>query len=92
MIKIPIVETFRWNVSAVERLCGGTSLKQEKLVLDWHRRQQTKAAVKVAIEEILDQLPESYSTEVYQRKCEEVYQHVYESYSSAGRRIYTTAA
>jgi len=68
------------------------TLKQEKLVLDWRRRQQSKAAVKVAIEEILDQLPERYSPEVYQRKCEEVYQHVYESYSGAGRSIYNTAA
>ncbi|MEG4626341.1 type I restriction endonuclease subunit R [Microcoleus sp. w1-18aA5] len=69
-----------------------STLKQEKLVLDWRRRQQSKAAVKLAIEEALDQLPESYSTEVYQRKCQEVYQHVYESYSEAGRSIYTTAA
>ncbi|MBW4647246.1 MAG: type I restriction endonuclease subunit R [Kastovskya adunca ATA6-11-RM4] len=69
-----------------------STLKQEKLVLDWRRRQQSKAAVKVAIEEILDQLPEGYSTDVYQRKCEEVYQHVYESYSGAGRSIYTPAA
>jgi type I restriction enzyme R subunit len=68
------------------------TLKQEKLVLDWRRRQQSKAAVKVAIEEILDQLPESYPTDAYQRKCEEVYQHVYESYSGAGRSIYNTAA
>ena len=68
------------------------TLKQEKLVLDWRRRQQSKAGVKVAIEEILDQLPESYSTEVYERKCEEAYQHVYESYSGAGRSIYNTAA
>jgi type I restriction enzyme R subunit len=67
-------------------------LKREKLVLDWRRRQQSKAAVKVAIEEILDQLPERYSPEVYQRKCEEVYQHVYESYSGAGPSIYNTAA
>ncbi|PSB44852.1 DEAD/DEAH box helicase [filamentous cyanobacterium Phorm 6] len=69
-----------------------STLKQEKLVLDWRRRQQSKAAVKVAIEEALDQLPESYSNEVYERKCQEVYQHVYESYSEAGRSIYTTAA
>jgi type I restriction enzyme R subunit len=69
-----------------------STLKQEKLVLDWRRRQQTKAAVKVAIEDILDRLPESYSTEAYQRKCQEVYQHVYECYSEAGRSIYTTAA
>jgi hypothetical protein len=50
------------------------------------------ADVKVTIEVILDQLPESYPTDVYQRKCEEVYQHVYESYSGAGRSIYNTAA
>ena len=50
------------------------------------------AAVKVAIEEALDQLPESYSTETYQRKCQEVYQHVYECYFEAGFHIYTTAA
>ena len=68
------------------------TLKQEKLVLDWRRRQQSKAAVKVAIEEFLARLPESYSTEAYQRKCQEVYQHVYECYSEAGRSIYTTAA
>ena len=68
------------------------TLKQEKLVLDWRRRQKTKADVKVTIEVILDQLPESYPTEVYQRKCEEVYQHVYESYSGAGLSIYTTVA
>ncbi|MBD2008467.1 hypothetical protein NDI40_06160 [Microcoleus vaginatus ZQ-A3] len=60
-------------------------------MLDWGRRQQTKAAVKVAIEEALDRFPESYSTELYQPKCQEVYQHVYQSYSEAGRCIYTTA-
>jgi len=69
-----------------------STLKQEKLVLDWRRRQQTKVAVKVAIEEILARRPESYSTAAYQRKCQEVYQHVYECYSEAGLRIYTTAA
>jgi type I restriction enzyme R subunit len=68
------------------------TLKQEQLVLDWRRRQQSKAAVKVAIEEILDQLPETYPIEVYQRKCEEVYQHIYESYSGAGRSIYKLTA
>jgi type I restriction enzyme R subunit len=49
-----------------------STLKQEKLVLDWRRRQQTKAAVKVAIEDILDRVPESYSTETYQRKYQQV--------------------
>lgn len=64
------------------------TLKREKLVLDWRKRQQTKAAVEVTIKEILDRLPESYSIEMYQQKCNEVYQHIYESYSGQGRSIY----
>ncbi|WP_445176799.1 hypothetical protein [Microcoleus sp.] len=46
----------------------------------------------MAIEEILDRLPESYSTEAYQRQGQEVDQHVYKCYSEQGRSIYTTAA
>ncbi|HEY9797665.1 MAG TPA: type I restriction enzyme endonuclease domain-containing protein [Leptolyngbyaceae cyanobacterium] len=88
---ITLTEKEKLDVKKVAKKLLET-LKQEKLVLDWRRRQQSKAAVKVAIEEILDQLPERYSAEVYQRKCEEVYQHVYESYSGAGRSIYNTAA
>lgn len=68
------------------------TLKREKLVLDWRKRQRTRAAVQVAVEEILDQLPPSYSTELYQQKCQEVYQHVYDSYFGQGRSIYTRVA
>jgi type I restriction enzyme, R subunit len=32
-------------------------LKHEKLVLDWRKRQQSRAAVKTAIEDVLDRLP-----------------------------------
>lgn len=69
-----------------------STLKRERLVLDWRKRQQSKAAVKVAIQDTLEELPESYSQQVYDRKCQEIYQHVYESYSEAGRSIYTAAA
>lgn len=64
------------------------TLKREKLVLDWRKRQQTKAAVEVTIKEILDRLPESYSIEIYEQKCNEIYQHIYESYSGQGKSIY----
>jgi type I restriction enzyme, R subunit len=64
------------------------TLKKEKLVLDWRKRQQTKASVEVAISDGLDKLPESYSAELYQQKCLEVYQHIYESYYGQGRSIY----
>lgn len=65
-------------------------LKKEKLVLDWRRKQQTRADVFITIEKILDEmLPRSYPPDLYQQKCTTVYQHVYESYYGAGRSIYT---
>ncbi|MFB2920226.1 MULTISPECIES: type I restriction endonuclease subunit R [Aerosakkonema] len=68
------------------------TLKREKLVLDWRKRQRTRAAVQVTVEEILDKLPPSYSAELYEQKCQEVYQHVYDSYFGQGRSIYSSAA
>jgi type I restriction enzyme R subunit len=67
------------------------TLKKEKLVLDWRKRQQSRAAVRVCIEEVLDLLPRTYSSETYRQKCDGVYQHVYDSYWGAGRGAYGTA-
>ena len=68
------------------------TLKQEKLTLDWRKRLQARAAVKVAIADSLDQLPESYTEELYNQKREKVYQHIYESYADAQHNIYRQAA
>ena len=64
------------------------TLKREKLVLDWRMRQQSRAAVRLAIEETLDTLPEKFAPEIYQSKCDVVYQHVYDSYYGQGRSVY----
>jgi type I restriction enzyme, R subunit len=65
------------------------TLKAEKFVLDWRKRQQTRAGVRQAIEVILDdELPEAFTAELYEQKCELVYQHVYEAYFGAGQSIY----
>ena len=63
-------------------------LKIEKLVLDWRKKQQTRAAVQLTIEQILDSLPEAYSPELYHQKCNLVYQHVYDSYYGSAKSIY----
>ena len=68
------------------------NLKREKLVLDWRKRQQSRAVVQLAIAETLDQLPQSYSAEIYEQKCDRVYQHIYDSYQDRGKNIYTVAA
>ena len=65
-----------------------TTLTHEKLVLDWKKKQQARADVKTTVEDILDHLPEIYSAEVYQQKCEIVFTHIYDSYYGAGQGIY----
>ncbi|VVB71155.1 Uncharacterised protein [uncultured archaeon] len=67
-------------------------LKEEKLVLDWRKRMQSRALVKLSIEDALDQLPRAYTKELYQQKCEIVYHHIFESYYGSGQSIYAQAA
>ena len=67
------------------------TLKAERLVLDWRKQQKTCAGVRVAILDALEQLPENYTKDLYNQKCEVVYQHVYESYYGAGQSVYSVA-
>ncbi len=68
------------------------TLKREKLVLDWRKKQQAKADVQVTIDQMLDRLPPSYTQEVYLQLCTEVFQHVYESYFGQGKSVYALAS
>lgn len=64
-------------------------LKQEKLVLDWRKKQQARAEVIFTIETMLDEmLPRTYTPELYQEKCNIAYQHIYDSYFGAEKSIY----
>jgi len=79
------------EVKKVARSLLGT-LKREKLVLDWRKKQQAKANVQVTIEEMLDRLPPSYTREIYLQLCTDVFQHIYESYYGQGNSIYAVAS
>lgn len=69
------------------------TLKREKLVLDWRSKQQTRAAVRTAIEKGLDHLPEDlYPQDLYDLKCELTYQHVYDAYYGSDQSAYTSPA
>jgi type I restriction enzyme R subunit len=68
------------------------TLKREKLVLDWRKRQQSRAAVRVFIEELIWQLPDRYTDKICQQKSAQIYQHIYDNYWGAGRSIYAMAA
>ena len=65
-----------------------TTLKREKLSLDWRKKQQARAAVQVAIRDIMEGLPPCYTKEIFERKRGKVYEHVFESYSGPGQSIY----
>jgi type I restriction enzyme R subunit len=66
------------------------NLLKEKLVLDWRKKQQTRAEVLYTIEKVLDDdLPRTYTTELYRKKCEVVYQHIYDNYYGNGRSVYS---
>ena len=63
-------------------------LKSDKLVLDWRKKQQAKAAVRLCIEETLEKLPPAFTDGLYQQKCGLIYQHVYEAYYGSGKSVY----
>jgi type I restriction enzyme R subunit len=68
------------------------TLKAGKLVLDWRKRQQSRAEVRVTIEKLLDQgLPRIYTPELFEQKTTAVFQHVYDAYYGAGRSVYAAA-
>jgi len=64
------------------------TLKKEKLVLDWKKTQQGRGAVRVAVEEKLEELPEVFTTPIYRQKCDVIYQDVYETYYGGGGSAY----
>lgn len=68
------------------------TLKRSKLVLDWRKQQATRAAVRVAVEETLDELPAAFTRQIYAQKCDAVYQHVFDSYWDDGHSVYELAA
>jgi type I restriction enzyme R subunit len=63
-------------------------LKREKLVLDWRKQQTTRAMVLVTIKDILNELPRAYTKDLYEQKCDTVYQHFYEAYLGQGKSVY----
>lgn len=78
------------QVKAVARKLLQT-LKEAKLVLDWRKKQRTRADVYSTVREVLDELPRVFTPEIYQQKCDGIYQHVYDSYQGEGASIYQSA-
>lgn len=79
----------------IKRICRDmlAKLKTEKLVLDWRNRRTTRAAVRVAIEEMLDSgLPEKYTVDLFEEKCGALFQHLLEKYPQSDSSAYNDSA
>jgi type I restriction enzyme R subunit len=64
-----------------------------KLVIDWRKGQHSRAAVRVAIRDALDDLPQSLFDEAaFDKVVEKVFEHVYESYFGEGKSKYAEVA
>jgi len=64
-------------------------LKAEKLALDWRKRQETRADVRTSIERALDEhLPKAYTPEIFERKCDRAFEHIYDNYAGSGQSVY----
>jgi type I restriction enzyme, R subunit len=63
------------------------TLKSEKLVIDWKKKQSTRAKVVNTIEEVCDKLPETYDSGIFKNKCDSLYVYFYDNYSSSEHKM-----
>jgi type I restriction enzyme R subunit len=61
---------------------------QDKLVLDWRRKAETREAARVLVKDVLDELPEAYKPEIWERKAEIVFSHIFASFYDDGASVY----
>jgi type I restriction enzyme R subunit len=67
-----------------------TLKEKEKFCIDWRKKEQTRAAVRVTIEKELDHdLPKAYNRQEFSQKCNIVFQHVFDNYFGEGNSIYS---
>lgn len=63
------------------------TLKRERLIFDWRKKQSTRAKVVSTIEEVCDKLPEAYSPSIFKDKCHGIYVHLYDNYPDGQHRL-----
>jgi type I restriction enzyme R subunit len=61
---------------------------KEVLVIDWRKRQRTKARVQKTIDDILQNLPDSFDDNQWAKACDSVFVHVFDKYQDASKTVY----
>ncbi len=62
------------------------------LVLNWRQKSAARSLLRIAIEDVLDTLPECYDRPLFSHKCSALFEHVYESYPERGAGVYAEVA
>ncbi len=60
----------------------------ERLVLDWRKKAETREAARGLVKEILYELPDAYDPSTWERKAEIVFNHIFASYYDDGASVY----
>ena len=62
------------------------------LVLGWRQKIQSRAKIRIAIEDTFDEgLPRAYTKELYAKKSDVLFEHVYEAYQGDGSSVFAAA-
>jgi type I restriction enzyme R subunit len=63
------------------------------LVLGWRQKIQSRARIRITIEDALDEgLPSPYTKELLEDKSDALFEHVFEAYLGEGQSVYSTTA
>jgi type I restriction enzyme, R subunit len=60
----------------------------DRLVLDWRKKAETREAARVLVKDVLDELPDVYDPETWERKTDAVFNHIFASYYDDGHSVY----
>ncbi|HGM5799918.1 type I restriction endonuclease subunit R [Pseudomonas aeruginosa] len=88
----PVPELADKERAQVKKVCKELleTLKAEKLVLDWRKKDRARSDVRRTLEIVFDRgLPESYDEGIYNEKCELAFHHIFTSYYGAGESVYS---
>lgn len=88
----PVPELAEKERALVKKVCKELleTLKAEKLVLDWRKKDRARSDVRRTLEIVFDRgLPESYDEGIYNEKCELAFHHIFTSYYGAGESVYS---
>ena len=62
------------------------------LVINWREKVQARAKVKLVIADTLDELPRAYTKDLFEGKCNRLFEHVYENYLGEDKGTYSSSA